>query len=174
MKKIYIILMHTNTLPAKLIRIFTRYKYSHVGISLDRSCDTIYSFGRKTLHNFMNSGFCIEYKNGEFFKLFNKTTCKIFEIEVTNDQYQKTMDILSDMTSHSDLYKYDFWGLIPRYFGIPFTCKNRYVCSYFVAYVLEQAGICHFDKETCLMFPKDFANLKELREIYKGQYLEYK
>lgn len=37
MKKIYILLMHTNTMPARLIRAITRYEYSHVAISLDES-----------------------------------------------------------------------------------------------------------------------------------------
>lgn len=44
MKKIYILLMHTNTIPAKIIKFVTRYEYSHVGISLEKNCNTIYSF----------------------------------------------------------------------------------------------------------------------------------
>ena len=32
MKKIYILLMHTKTIPSKIVRFFTRYKYSHVAI----------------------------------------------------------------------------------------------------------------------------------------------
>ena len=52
MKKIYILLMHTYTIPSKIVKIFTNYEYSHVGISLSRECDEIYSFGRKKINFF--------------------------------------------------------------------------------------------------------------------------
>ena len=47
MKKIYILLMHTNTIPANLVKFITNYKYSHVALSLDKSCDTLYSLEEK-------------------------------------------------------------------------------------------------------------------------------
>ena len=78
MKKIYILLMHTYTIPSKIVKIFTNYEYSHVGISLSRECDEIYSFGRKKINSILNGGFVVEKKDGEFFKKFNNTKCKIF------------------------------------------------------------------------------------------------
>ena len=39
--------MHTYTIPSRLIKRITNYEYSHIAISLDRNCNTIYSFGRK-------------------------------------------------------------------------------------------------------------------------------
>ena len=42
--KIYIIQMHTYTIPSRLIKRITNYEYSHIAISLDRNCNTIYSF----------------------------------------------------------------------------------------------------------------------------------
>ena len=60
MKNIYLLLMHTHTIPSKIVKIFTRYEYSHVGISLDENCDTIYSFGRRKLNSILDGGFSIE------------------------------------------------------------------------------------------------------------------
>ena len=82
MKKIYVILLHTNTIPSKLVRFFTRYKYSHVAISLSRNCDILYSFGRKKIDTIFNGGFVIQKKQDDFFKKFNKTICTIYEIDV--------------------------------------------------------------------------------------------
>ena len=48
--KIYIIQMHTHTMPSRLIKLFTHYKYSHIAISLTPECDKIYSFVRKQLN----------------------------------------------------------------------------------------------------------------------------
>ncbi len=174
MKKIYIILMHTYTIPSKLIKFFTRYEYTHVCLSLQKECNEIYSFGRKELHSFWNSGMVIEKKTGSFFKKFNKTKCQIYELAVKENSYQKLENILKQMKEKIEDYKYDFVGLIPRYFGIPLVIKNRYVCSFFVAEVLEKAQIIHFKKTPCLIQPQDFSALKELKKIYEGKYLMYK
>lgn len=173
MKKIYILLMQTNTIPARIIRFFTRYTYSHVAISFDKNCDITYSFGRKELKHPLNGGFIKEKKNGEFFEYFNKTKCKIYEVSVTDKEYTDAITIIENMEKNMDTYKYDFYGMIFRFFNIPKTYENKYVCSYFVASVLEKANIYKFKKDICLVEPKDFEELNEcsnVKEIYKGKY----
>lgn len=165
--------MHTNTIPSKLVKFFTRYEYSHVAISLDKNCYTTYSFGRRSLYNILNGGLSIQNKDGKFFKKFNKTKCKIYEIEVTDEAYGKLESILNDMEQNIDSYKYDFLGIIPRFFNVPVRFKNKYVCSYFVAHILEKAEIYKFEQETCMVVPKHFENIKNMRQIYKGRYLSY-
>lgn len=54
------------------------------------------------------------------------------------------------------------------------TSKNRYVCSYFVADVLQKAEIYNFNKKVCFIKPKDFEKLSILNEIYTGKYSLYK
>lgn len=174
MRKIYILLMHTHTIPARLIKIVTEYGYSHVGLSLEKNCKTIYSFGRRNPYSILNGGFSIEYKEGAFFKKFHKTTCKIYEVEVTDKQYDEVKSIIEYMKEHIEEYKYDIWGIVPRFFGIPLTLRNRYVCSYFVARVLEKTGIHQFKKKVCLIRPRDFDGLDGFKEIYRGNYLDYK
>lgn len=173
MKKIYILLMHTNTIPSKLVKLFTKYEYSHVAISLDRDCYKTYSFGRRSLYNILNGGLSIQKKDGDFFKRFNKTVCKIYELEVTDKQYEDVKQILKNMEENIDDYKYDFLGIVPRFFKIPIAFENRFVCSYFVAYVLQRANICNFSKDISLVIPKDFESLNGLNKIYNGRYLSY-
>lgn len=173
MRKIYILLMHTNTIPSKFVKVFTRYEYSHVSISLTEDCNTIYSFGRRSLYNILNGGFSIQNVDDKFFRKFNKTVCKINELEVTDKQYKDLKKILSKMEKNIDNYKYDFVGIILRWFGKNISFKDRFVCSHFVAHVLQNANIYTFDKDTCLVVPRDFENLKGLKVIYTGSYLEY-
>ena len=173
MKKIYILLMHTNTIPSQFVKIFTRYKYSHVTISLTKDCKTTYSFGRKRLYNILNGGFSIQEKEGEFFGKFNKTECKIYELEITESQYEQLKQELLTISNNDRDYKYDFIGIVPRWFGFPVTFENKFVCSYFIAHMLEKTGIYSFEKPTCLIVPKDFETIEELKEIYCGKYLEY-
>lgn len=174
MKKIYVILMHTNTIPSKFVKYMTHYKYSHVGISLKKNCNTIYSFGRKKLNSILNGGFTIQNKNGEFFKKFDKTICKIYEISITNEQYKEVSRIIKNMKLNSDNYKYDFLGAVLRYLKMPIKFKNKYVCSYFVASILEEASIYNFNKRIQFVKPKDFENIEIFNEIYNGSYLLYK
>lgn len=174
MEKIYLILMHTNTIPSKLVRFFTRYKYSHVAISLNKNCETLYSFGRRKVNSIFGGGFIVQQKQGEFFKKFNKTICTIYEIDVNEEQFQTINKIINEMKLNSLKYKYDFIGIVPRFFGIPIVVKNKYVCSYFVADVLEKAQIYKFNKKVCFIKPKDFENIIKSRKIYDGFYCLYR
>ena len=174
MKKLYLLLMQTNTMPARLIKAVTGYKYSHVALSLDKECEITYSFGRKKLNSIIDGGFVVEKKDGEFFQKFNQTNCKIYEINITEKQYKKVKKKLNKMEKNKELYKYDFVGIVCRFFKIPITFKNKYVCSYFVASLLEEAKICDFDKEVYFVEPRDFENIEDFEEIYQGKYLVYR
>ncbi len=168
-KKIYIIQMHTRTLPAGLVRMVTRYEYSHIGICLTNKCDEVYSFGRKSLRNFLNGGFVKEKKDGAFFEKFNKTVCRIFELQIEEEQYIKIKERLEQM-EQNDVYKYDFLGAFLRTFRIPAYFKNKYVCSTFVAEILEHSGVYNFQKQLCFVKPIDFEHVVGIKEVYRGQY----
>ena len=174
MNKIYIIQMHTKTIPSKIVSLFTMYKYSHVAISFTKDCNVTYSFGRRNLYSVLNGGFVIEYKNGEFFNKFNYTNCRVYEIEITEEQYAVLYETIEDMKNNQENYKYDYVGIILRFLKIPITFKNKYVCSYFVAEMLKKSNICDFDKKTCFVNPKDFENINGFHLIYTGKYALYK
>ena len=174
MKKIYVVQMSTNTVPARIVSLFTMYKYSHIAISFDKSCDVLYSFGRRNLYLALDGGFTIEKKNGKFFKKFDKTKCRVYEASVTDSQYDYLYNVIGCMKNNQDSYKYDFLGIILRYIGVPITFKNKYVCSYFVAELLKNAKIYEFDKKTCFVEPKDFENIDIFNLIYTGEYSLYK
>lgn len=172
--KIYIVQMHTKTIPSKIIKVMTRYKYSHMAISFNKKCDKLYSFGRKKYNSIFDSGFVCENKNGEFFKKFKDTKCRIFEVNVTKEQYYNLKKIIKDMKQREEYLKYDYLGICLRYFKIPVSFKNKYVCSYFVAEMLEETEIHKFNKKTCFVEPKDFDNINEFNLIYSGNYLMYR
>lgn len=174
MRKIYVIQMHTKTIPSRIISFFTGYKYSHIAISLNRNCDITYSFGRKNLYSILNGGFVMENKTGKFFKKFRDTRCRIYEIDVSVEQYNNLVRIIKYMKKNKDNYGYDYLGIILRYLGLPVTFKNKYVCSYFVAQLLEEARVCEFDKETCFVNPKDFEKIDGFNLVYTGKYALYR
>lgn len=75
------------------------------------------------------------------------------------------------MEENSKKYKYDYLGIILRYFKIPVTFRNKYVCSYFVADLLEKAKIYKFNNFVPFTSPQDFENLEGAKEIYTGEYV---
>lgn len=174
MRKIYIIQMHTRTIPSKIVKLFTRYKYSHVAISFNKNCDYIYSFGRRNLYSILKGGFIMEYKNGSFFKKFRNTDCRIYEVCITNNQYNDLVKIVKYMKKNKLDYGYDYVGIVFRFLGVPVTFKKKYVCSYFVAELLKEANIYEFDKNTCFVKPRDFEDIDILNLIYTGKYALYR
>lgn len=174
MRRVYVIQMDTKTIPARIISLFTMYEYSHVVISFDRNCEVTYSFGRKSLYSIFNGGFVMETKSGKFFKRFRNTKCRIYEVVVTNQQYNSLVRIIRHMKKNRDVYGYDYLGIILRYLKIPVTFKNKYVCSYFVAELLEEAQVCNFNKSTFDVKPRDFEKVNGFNLIYTGKYAMYK
>lgn len=166
--------MHTGTIPSKVISMATRCEYSHVAISFSKDCNTMYSFGRRKVNNFIHGGFVITHKNGAFFKKFDKTKCIIYEAKVSDEKYNLLKKIIEIKKEKPYDYKYDFVGIFLRCFKIPITFKNKYVCSYFVADLLEQADIYNFNKRCCFVKPGDFRNVEIFDKIYQGSYLAYK
>lgn len=174
MKDIYILQMHTGTIPSILIKLFTGYKYSHVLISLDSSLTKMYSFGRKQLFNPLNGGLVIENIDGEFFTHFNKTKCRIYKLTISDRQYNKLKIILNDFEENINDYKYDFLGIIFKCISIPIKREKRYVCSQFVAEVLSKADIYNFDKPTSLVKPRDFEKISNTENIFSGLLVDAK
>lgn len=173
MKQLYILLMHTHTRMSEFVRFMTHYGYSHVALAFDERCETLYSFGRREVYSVLNGGLSVERRDGAFFRVFPYAECIIYKLDVTEAQYAAARRLVDQMVQSQDLYRYDFIGTAFRFFGFPVTFRNRYVCSYFVAYVLEYAGIYRFPKPACLVNPKDFYALDGAEELYRGLYLAW-
>ena len=142
MKDIYIIQMHTGTIPSVIIKSFTRYKYSHVLIATNNSFKKMYSFGRKTLFNPFNAGLVTK--------------------------------LLNYFENNIDQYKYDIIGLFLKIMSLPIKRENHYVCTQFVAEILENTHIYEFEKSNLLVKPIDFEKIDNSNVIYTGYLNKYK
>lgn len=162
--------MNTGTLLSKTIRFVTRYKYSHVVLSLDNSFKKLYSFGRKKVHNFLDAGFVTYGVDSDFFKVFDNTECVVYEVKISEERYEALKQVLAIFEEHSELYHYDIKGLLLRYF-YPSVDEREYyyVCSQFVASVLENAEVHHFDKPPKFVKPHDFTQIPDAEKIYEGR-----
>ena len=170
-KKIYIVLSYSGTMPSKLIKLFTRYKYSHVSIALRKDIKEMYSFGRRKVYNPLIGGFKVEKKDGKFYKRFNDTECMIYELEVPQCKYFKVKQIIKRYVRNKEKYKYDLIGLFLRAFNKKIDRKYHFVCSEFVKNVLEEADIFSFEEKIVKI--EDFSNIPNEKVIYSGYLLKY-
>lgn len=167
---IYIVLMHSGTFPSKIVRFFTRYPYSHAALSLTARCDTLYSFGRRSLRNFLDGGFTCENRDGAFFSKYKDTSCCVYRLYTLESQYHQLESGIAHFIAHQDDYRYDFLGAFLRFFRIPVWFPNRFVCSSFVAKMLTDAGICSFPKHYSMVRPEDFPRISGIVSVYEGKY----
>ena len=170
MKKIYLVLTHSGTIMSKIVRLYTRYTYSHVSLSLDKKISNMYSFGRRNVYNIFDGGFVIQNKKSKFYKRFKNTKCIILELSVSEEQYTDLKNILEEYKENIDIYKYDIIGVFLRTFNIKLKRENYYYCTKFVKEVLESSNIYKFEND--FIKPKDFMKIPN-KVIYKGKLLNY-
>ena len=174
LRNVYIVLTQTNTYPARAIRFYTNEPYAHASISFDEDLKEMYSFARKGIYNPFNAGFIRENIEEGVFGRFSSTTCCVYRLQITNTQYHKLREVINEFRYNKDAYSYNYLGLIGAAFNIPVKSKQKYFCSQFVAYVLEQSGINIFEKNYAMVKPKDIRVNPKLESIYHGRLSEYR
>lgn len=171
MKKVYIVLTHSGSFLSRLVKAYTGKDYSHVSISLDENLDTMYSFGRVWAYNPFWGGFVHESPRFGTFKRFNKTTCKILSLSVTDEQYDKIGKIIDSFLNDKNSYRFNMIGLAAVMIDLRVKRKNCFYCAEFVKYVLDSAGVKYDLPE--IVKPMDFVSINNLDVIYTGRLVDY-
>ena len=172
MKKVYIVLTYTGTALSRIVRVCTRKKYCHVSISLDRNLRHMYSFGRVNPYIPFIGGFVQESPEYGTFKRFKNTKAKIYELEVSEEDYKKIKDIIKDFKAHKGNYRFNVIGLIAVLFHLNPTRDNHYYCAEFVKHLLVSSNL-NVDLPV-LIKPEDFRNLDGSSCIYTGLLRDYR
>lgn len=166
-KSIYIVLTRTNTILSRLIGAIKNDEYTHASISLNKDLSIMYSFGRKYTYNPFVGRFVKENLNEGVFALQNKLKGLVLEIEVTPEQYDKINALLNKFISNSNSYKYNYYGLINSLLNKESYSDDKFLCSEFVYYILNECGVVNLNKSRNLIRPQDLLNIKG-RVLYKG------
>ena len=159
-KNISILLTEYSDRFSKLTQLFTASKYTHASIGIEEHNDRFYSF--------LTKGFRTE-KPGIFAKFTNSgKSCALYNLEVTEDVYDKVKAQLDEFKNNSKQYRYSFFGTILCFLRIPHKFKHRYFCSQFVAEILSSSGAIELNKRPSLYQPKDFAKEPRLLLCFTG------
>lgn len=164
--KVYILLTNTGSFLTKLIKLYTKKRYNHASIAFDSHLSEVYSFGRKTARNPFIGGFVREkVRTG----LFKDAECAIYSFTATELQIQKMKSYLQEIEEHKEQYHYNFIGLFGFILNKPIKRKKAFFCSQFVASVLIESNMFHFDKPISLISPADLQNVPTFQIMYEGK-----
>lgn len=167
-KKMYVLLMRSNSLPSALIRFFTHASYTHASLGFSKDCMQLYSFARKYVNLPLPGCLMSEKIDRGFMGKNPKVPCALYQLEVSEEVFESTYDNVMEMFEKRQGYKYNYWGLVLCGFGIEKKRKNKYFCSEFVASMLDQNGAVELPKPPSLFRPTDFPKLPQLKLLYEG------
>ena len=174
MQKIYIITTYTWTALSYLIRNISKTPYAHVSIALNKDLRPMYSFGRLNPKTPLFAGFVEENINEGLYAIKTNTRCRVYSLYVTNEQYNNLYKNILNVSENRDKYDYDVLALIYLSRNKPREAEYKYVCSHFVADMLDQSGIKLFDQPPYAIRPNDFFNHKDLTLEYEGLLSAYR
>lgn len=170
---IYVVLTQTGTKVAKTIKYFTRAPYNHASIASDIELCEMFSFSRFNKRRPLPAGFFHEKVDDGVFEMFNSVPCEIYGFEVSDIQYEKYNELIEHFKQETQFYSYNLLGLLTMALGIPLNRKKRFVCSQFVAHILVETGVAHFNKDVSLVKPDDFRHLPNGVLLYTGDIKKY-
>lgn len=154
MKNLYVMFTRTSTIVGKVIRIVTKYEFSHVSLGLTDDLNEFYSFARKNVNNAIDAGFMKEKRSYFTLGKATRTRVKIFKIPVEDEVYDKVKKFVMKTENDKEVI-YNLFSLItmPILHGIqPY---KQYTCISFVSEALAQSGAIKFCKPTYKYTPKE-------------------
>ena len=168
MKTIYILLTRSGTLLSKLVYAATGASYTHASMAFDAELSCLYSSTRKNGYTMFPAGPSKEYLNRGVFRLRDNAPCALYALEVSDEAYSHALCRAEEFMRHSEEYSFNTLGLILCGLHIRWQRRRHYFCSQFVSEVLQKSGALDLPKPSTLMHPSDYAELPELRCLYRG------
>ena len=168
MKKIYFLLSRTDTVPARIIRVFTKGEFSHVSVALYPRTDKLYSYARRRVNNPLIAGFISENIHTKVFARYPNAHCAVYEVEVSNEGYERAKKLIKYFRNHRKEATYNFLGAFVMKLGLPLKRKYKFTCSQFAAFLLHYTGDIKLPKDPYLMLPNDFMQISSAKLVYDG------
>ena len=169
MKQVYLLLSRTGTATSKMVYFVTHGAYTHTSLALTPRTDEFYSYARRRLYNFLIGGVMKENLHTFVFARFPESQCVLFEIDVTDEDYERIKAQIDFCMDNYDRATYSFAGAALTPLGIKWQRKLKFTCSQFVATCLDRAEGITLPKHSSLMRPHDFLKLEGMRKIFEGK-----
>ncbi len=137
---IYVTFLVTNTNMGKMIRLFTRNRYSHVTIAFDEDLHKMYSFARYHVNSPISGGFVVEQPD-RYLTDNNDVTVKICQLPVSEIEYERIRQEITYFSENRDEMIYNTFNAVLSLLRKRLEVKNTYTCLEFVTYLLRFSNI---------------------------------
>ena len=155
---ISILLTKSGDFLSKIIYYLTGRGYTHAAIGIGDSEDAYYSFNIK--------GFRKEHPKRHK-DIIQESIC--YQLDVSKEEHEKVATLINEFQEERFTWKYDRLGLILSMLRIPHKRKKHYICSQFVAELLQKSKIMNLSKNASLYLPnklgQEVRNLLSLNRV---------
>lgn len=172
-ERLYIVVSKCDTRMSKFLKFFTKNEYNHISVSPYGDLHEMYSFGRRYVNYPFWGGLVSESTNFGFFKKYKTSEVIVLAAEISKENYNKTVQILNEMLNQKYKFGYNYIGVFFSLFNIDLKRKNRYYCSQFVRYMLEESQAEGYERLSKIAYPACFLDVQEFSCIYKGKLENY-
>ena len=172
-KNIYVVLSATPTAIGKAIRTVTRSTFNHASISLTKDLSEMYSFARYRARNPLVGGFIQEFPQRLTLGKNKDVHIKVFEIPLTNYQYEKIRQFVYGIKDDEDQCLYNLLAILGRPFGLGNNTYKAYVCTDFVVKALVQGEVSLVQSILAPITPGEMEQLLDKYLVYDGMLVDY-
>lgn len=163
-----VLVVSSETRPAKIIRFFTKSQYNHTSISLDDNYNEFYSFARKKAFSPLDAGFVKEKASYYSLGKNKDVNVKLFKVPIEDNKMVELKKRLVEIENDKE-YIYNFISAILYPFHLSHPTYKAYYCSEFVAEVLNKYTNISLDRESSKYSPKDIELLLNDYLWYEGK-----
>ncbi len=167
-KRIYILLIRSNSMLSRIIHFITRAGYTHASLGFSEDCQQLYSFARRYIHLPFPVCFMNENIHRGFLGKNPKVPCALYYTDIPEEIYEKLHERVLRMLDEKKEYGYNYLGLLSCLFGIAWERHKKYFCSEFVAKTLKETNALPIEKAPSLVRPVDFQKISQLHLVYEG------
>jgi len=138
--KLYVMISKTHTGIGKAIRMFSRYPYNHVALTLDSSFRNWVSFARYNRDTPLYGGFTKEPVERYFADetADNTVQVKVFALDITKEHHKNLSELFSCAGDLESGMVYNFFDIIAATVGAKIPVANAYTCLGFARAVLQK------------------------------------
>ena len=146
MHSLNVVVSRTSTKIGEMIRTVIGGKYNHCSFFLDDEIDVIYGFSRKYRDLWFTG--CFTQENPLYYEEY-----LVYRIPLGDEEFERLSARVARMCDHVKMYDYVAAALIS--IDVPKESNRHYICSTFVADLLDKHTAVELNKNAHLYKPMD-------------------
>ena len=132
---LYLMISRTDTQIGRIIRVFSRYPYNHVSLSIDPQLREWVSFGRFRKDTPLYAGFIRETAE-RYLSNDGDTPVRLFRLEISQGKYQQLKGLFANAGYGETKLIYNLYDAIASSVHVKIPITGAYTCLSFASMVL--------------------------------------